>query len=69
MSFLFGGTKTPSISVPQAPAITSTTDQATLKEAEKKKLRTGQAVRPTLLTGPQGLLEAAPVGRKTLLGE
>lgn len=69
MSFLFGSQKVPQMSVPQAPSITSTQDQNALAEAEKKKLKQGRVARQTLMTGPQGLLEPAPVSKKVLLGE
>ena len=68
MSFLFGGQKVPSVSSVPAPAITSSADDAKLKSEEEKKLRRGRSVRQTLMTGPQGLLEPAPVSKKTLLG-
>ena len=66
MSFLFGGSpKKQSISFLPAPNL----DAAAVTEDEKKKLRQGRGARSTLLTGPQGLLEAAPTERKRLLGE
>lgn len=68
MSFLFGGGQTPSISMPPSPPIVSDANQDAIKEQEKKKIRRGAAQSKTLLTGPQGLLEPAPVQRKTLLG-
>jgi len=68
MSFLFGGQKVPSVSAPSAPAITTAADDAALKAEEEKKLRKGKTQRQTLMTGPQGLLEPAPVSKKTLLG-
>lgn len=68
MSFLFGSQKVPTVSSVTAPSITTSEDQKTIAEEEKKKIKQGQVNRPTLLTGPQGLLEPAPVSRKTLLG-
>lgn len=64
MSFLFGSSSTPSIQNVPAPSL----DQNTIVEEEKKKLRQGRTQRQTLMTGPQGLLEPAPVSKKTLLG-
>ena len=60
---------TPSIPDVPAPKITDEQDRSEVVKEEKKKLRQGRAARTTLKTGPQGLLEAAPVGKKTLLGE
>ena len=40
-----------------------------VKTGETKKLKRGVRKRPTLLTGPRGVTEAAPVELKTLLGE
>jgi len=69
MSFLFGSQKTPQISVPPTPPITKQSDQNAIIEEEKKKIRKGRTSRQTLMTGPQGLLEPAPVSKKVLLGE
>lgn len=69
MSFLFGGSSTPQISQVPPPAITTNADQDKIKEDEKAKLRQGRKTRSTLLTGPRGLLEPAPVSQKTLLGQ
>jgi len=64
-----GGSKTPDVLMPKAPAITTSQDKDAIAAAEKKKLRQGASARTTLMTGPQGLLEPAPVSRKALLGE
>ena len=55
MSFLFGGGKE------EAPEYKPTVEE------EKKKIRSGSQ-KNTILTGPLGLMDEAPVARKTLLG-
>lgn len=65
MSFLFGGSKTPSMNLPSTPT-TSYTDTV---EEEKKKLLQGRTSKQTLLTTAQGVLGDAPTKKKTLLGE
>lgn len=70
MTFLFGSPKTPSIpyvAPPKTPAAIPTQKEAV--EEEKRKLTQGRKKRSTLLTGPQGVLEPADVGLKTLLGQ
>lgn len=69
MTFLFGSQKVPKVEDVPAPSILTNADDNAIKDAEEKKLRKGRTSRQTLLTGPQGLLEAAPVAKKTLLGE
>lgn len=60
----------PQISQPAAPVIPPPPPkEEAVKEEEKKKLTKGREKRSTLLTGPRGILEPAPVGYKTLLGE
>jgi hypothetical protein len=59
------GKNTPSYTAP----VTDVQSQSKILDEEKKKLRKGKTSRSTLMTGPQGLLEAAPVSRKSLLGE
>jgi len=65
MSFLFGGVKSPQVTYPSA----TIASEQEVKESETKKIRAGVAGKKTLLTGPQGLLESAPIQRKYLLGE
>lgn len=65
MSFLFKSQSTPSITTPPAP----TYDAKSTTEDEKKRLTQGRKKRPTLVTGPRGILEPAPVEKKVLLGE
>lgn len=65
MSFLFGGSKVPSVQTVPAPKL----DDNEIKKQEASKIKKGRTSRPTLMTGPQGLLEPAPVSKKTLLGE
>ena len=51
-------------------AIPEIQPEKTLLAEEKDKIKRGASNRKqTLLTGPQGLLDAAPVGKKYLLGE
>lgn len=68
MSFLFGGSKVPQMQTIQAPDV-SKQAQADIAGDEKKKILKGRTSRSTLLTGPRGLTDPAPVQRKQLLGE
>ena len=66
MSFLFGSPSTPSVSYRSVPPPPS---EPVVRKEETAKVRKGATGRKTLLTGPRGLLEPAPVSKKTLLGE
>jgi hypothetical protein len=70
MSGLFGGSSEPDYyPTPAAPPLAN--DDARLKEAAKlqaEALRKRKGRLSTILTGPEGVLEQAPVEKKTLLG-
>ena len=57
--------------LPESPA--SEVNQAAIQQEaaveERKERRTRAARSKTILTSPGGVLEEAPVGKKTLLGE
>ncbi len=59
-----------SVTPPQLAAAvpTSAEDTEALEEEERRRLRRRRGS-GTILTGPQGILNAPPVERKTLLGE
>lgn len=69
MGFLGGGSSPPKVEpfvpppVIEDPAI----EEAKRRERERLKRKRGRGA--SILTGPQGVLEPATTGRKTLLGE
>ena len=57
--------------VPGASGALPTTPEsiAAINAAQTAQLTQGRTARPTLLTGPRGILTPPPIGLKTLLGQ
>lgn len=63
-----GGNSIPkAVSVPVA--VPSPTDSRVLDAADAEAARRRQGIAATILTSPAGVLDAAPIGAKTLTGQ